>query len=82
MFLGELNYPVGNIEGIGPAAVRNLSALGVVSVAQLLRHYPVRYEDRKNPVPLVLSNPDNRQSLSPRLYAMKPFAGSAAGLSK
>ncbi|MDF1567430.1 MAG: ATP-dependent DNA helicase RecG, partial [Spirochaetaceae bacterium] len=58
MFLGELNYPVGNIEGIGPAAVRNLSTLGVVSVAQLLRHYPVRYEDRKNPVPLVLSSPD------------------------
>jgi len=58
MFLGELNYPVVNLDGIGPAARRNLSTLGVVSVAQLLRHYPVRYEDRKNPVPLVLSSAD------------------------
>lgn len=56
MFLGELNYPVANIEGIGPAAVRNLAALGVVNVAQLLRHYPSRYEDRKNPVPLAYSS--------------------------
>lgn len=56
MFLGELNYPVANIEGIGPAAVRNLAALGVVNVAQLLRHYPTRYEDRKNPVPLAYSS--------------------------
>ncbi len=58
MFLGELTYPVANIEGVGPAAVRNLAALGVVNVAQLLRHYPTRYEDRKNPVPLALSSAD------------------------
>jgi ATP-dependent DNA helicase RecG len=56
MFLGELTYPVANIEGIGPAAVRNLSALGVVNVAQLLRHYPTRYEDRKNKVSLAYSS--------------------------
>lgn len=58
MFLGELTYPVANIEGIGPAAVRNLAALGVVNIAQLLRHYPTRYEDRKNLVPLSLSSAD------------------------
>jgi len=59
MFLGELTYPVANIEGVGPAAVRNLSALGVVNVAQLLRHYPLRYEDRKNTVPLAESSPEH-----------------------
>jgi len=56
MFLGELTYPVANIAGVGPAAVRNLAALGVVNVAQLLRHYPLRYEDRKNPVSLSFSS--------------------------
>jgi ATP-dependent DNA helicase RecG len=56
MFLGELTYPVADIEGIGPAAVRNLAALGVVNVSRLLRHYPLRYEDRKHSVPLALSS--------------------------
>ena len=59
MFLGELTYPVANIEGVGPAAVRNLAALGVVNIAQLLRHYPVRYEDRKNTVPLSESSSEH-----------------------
>jgi len=58
MFLGELNYPVVNLGGIGAAATRNLLSLGVASVAQLLRHYPVRYEDRKNSVPLASSSAD------------------------
>ena len=56
MFLSELTYPVSDIPGLGPAAVRNLSALGVRDVAGLLRHYPVRYEDRQNPVSLAESS--------------------------
>lgn len=50
MFLSELTYPVSDISGLGPAAVRNLSALGIIDVAGLLKHYPIRYEDRKNTV--------------------------------
>jgi len=57
MFLGELSYPVANLEGVGPAAVRNLAALDVLNISQLLRHYPVRYEDRKNTVLLTDSAP-------------------------
>ncbi len=56
MFLGELTHPVTNLDGVGPAAAKSLSALGVFNVSQLLKHYPHRYEDRKNPVPLSLSS--------------------------
>ena len=52
MFLDELTFPVTDLDGIGPAAVRSLAGLRVVNVAQLIRHYPIRYEDRATPVPL------------------------------
>lgn len=59
MFLSELTFPVSDIEGIGSAASRDLSNLGIYNVAQLLRHYPVRYEDRITRVPLSHSSPEN-----------------------
>jgi len=56
VFLGELTYPVGNITGIGPGAMKSFAALGVFNIADLIRHYPIRYEDRSNPVPLAYSS--------------------------
>jgi len=56
VFLGELIYPVSNIAGIGPGAAKSLAALGVLNIADLIKHYPIRYEDRKNPVPLANSS--------------------------
>lgn len=56
MFLGELVYPVSNITGIGPSAAKSLAALGILNIAGLIKHYPIRYEDRRNPVPLVNSS--------------------------
>ncbi|MCG8453940.1 MAG: ATP-dependent DNA helicase RecG [Spirochaetales bacterium] len=41
-----------NLAGIGPQGVKSLSNLGIVSIARLLRHFPVRYEDRVTAVPL------------------------------
>lgn len=58
MFLSELTFPVTDLEGIGPSAARSLAGLKIVNVAQLLRHYPLRYDDRMTPVPLVQSRPD------------------------
>ena len=58
MFLNELTFPVTDLEGIGPSAARSLAGLKIVNVAQLLRHYPLRYDDRMTPVPLVQSRPD------------------------
>ena len=56
MFLGELNFPVRDLEGIGPAAAGNLSSMGIRSIGQFLRHYPSRYEDRMTTVSLAESS--------------------------
>ncbi|MEL7089515.1 MAG: hypothetical protein AAGL98_13930, partial [Planctomycetota bacterium] len=40
----KLALRVADLSGIGPARVRALRRLDIVSVADLLRHYPLRYE--------------------------------------
>ena len=49
MFLGELNFPVERISGIGPSGTNALLSIGITHISQLLKHYPRRYEDRKTP---------------------------------
>ena len=44
--------PVTVLHRVGPAAARNLSRLGIVSIGDLLLHLPMRYEDRTRYVPL------------------------------
>ncbi len=56
MFSGELTFPVSDIEGIGSASVQSLGKLGIFNIAQLIRHYPVRYIDRITPVSLAQSS--------------------------
>lgn len=56
MFLGELTFPVQDLDGIGPAAARNLAGMGILNIGQFLRHYPLRYEDRITVVPLSQSS--------------------------
>jgi len=53
MFIRELKQPASRLKGIGEAAVKSLSSMEIYSVSDLLLHYPFRYEDRFNPVPLV-----------------------------
>ncbi len=59
MFLSELRQPVSDASGLGPAAVKHLAGMGVRNIAQLVRHYPLRYEDRQKPVPLAESSAQN-----------------------
>ena len=40
-----LDEPVTRLSGVGPAAAKQLAALGVRSVRDLLEHYPRRYAD-------------------------------------
>ena len=44
--------PITVLHRVGPAAARNLSRLGIVSIRDLLLHLPMRYEDRTRYVPL------------------------------
>jgi ATP-dependent DNA helicase RecG len=52
MFLRELEAKLNTIQGIGPAALRTLSRLGISDVRTLLCHYPRDWEDRSRTVPL------------------------------
>ena len=40
----RLATPVGELPGVGPTREKTLARMGVVSVTDLLRHYPLRYE--------------------------------------
>ncbi|MBC8141617.1 MAG: ATP-dependent DNA helicase RecG, partial [Armatimonadetes bacterium] len=47
-----LSAPVTALRGVGASLSGVLGKLGIFSLADLLRHYPVRYEDRSHFVPL------------------------------
>lgn len=46
MFLRELKQPVTALQGVGPSLAERLARLGIVSVSDLLTHYPREYDDR------------------------------------
>ncbi|OQY39686.1 MAG: hypothetical protein B6229_03190 [Spirochaetaceae bacterium 4572_7] len=48
MFLNELDEPVNRIKGIGPEIAKDLANLKITNIKSLIRHYPVRWEDRAN----------------------------------
>jgi len=50
MFLGELTVSVARLKGAGPATVRDLGKLGIMTVAQLLEHLPRDYINRRDEV--------------------------------
>ncbi len=51
MFLGELEQSVKTIKGVGPASAKDLSNLGILTIKDLLTHYPRNYEYRDELVP-------------------------------
>ena len=46
MFQGELKQPVSRLQGIGPKTSAALSSSGIVTIDDILKHYPRAYEDR------------------------------------
>lgn len=64
MFLRELRQPVSALRGVGPQVAVRLSRLGIVSVSDLLQHFPRDYEDRSRYVPF------SRFSSEPRVFTV------------
>ena len=52
MKLNELQIPIKHIPGVGEKTETALKKLNIFTVAQLLQHYPRRYEDRRERVNL------------------------------
>ena len=67
MYQGELKQPVIRLQGIGPKTSSALSAAGIITISDILKHYPRTYEDRKritglapglrSPEPVMLNTP-------------------------
>ena len=43
----DLSQPVADLPGLGPVRAKSLERLGLLTVGDLLNHYPRRYEDRR-----------------------------------
>lgn len=69
MFLRELKQPVSTLGGAGPQISARLGRLGIVSVADLLCHFPRDYEDRSRIVPF------SRFAAEPFVYTVAEVTG-------
>ncbi len=52
MYLRELKQSVTQFKGIGTATASALKSIGILTVSDLIQHYPREYQDRINPAPL------------------------------
>jgi ATP-dependent DNA helicase RecG len=52
--------PLTDLRGVGPRRAEQLAALGIRTLADLLRHYPARHDDRRALLPITAL--DHRQS--------------------
>ena len=53
-----LNTKLEEFPGVGPARARGLARLGIATAADLLEHYPSRYEDRRQTSTIAGAPPD------------------------
>lgn len=51
--------PIGSLTGVGPQIAAKLQKLGVATVGQLVRHYPRRYDDFSQIIPIRMMRPGN-----------------------
>lgn len=60
MLLREISVPVSRVRGVGPAAAERLAVLGILTVGDLLSHWPRSWDDRTEEVPLSAWNGGRR----------------------
>ena len=51
--------PVGSLKGVGPAVVQKLERLGLATAGDLIHHFPRRYDDFSNIMPIRAMRPGN-----------------------
>lgn len=56
MFLAELKKPVSGISGIGSTFLKALARLDIHTIDRLFEYYPLRYENRREIVPITASD--------------------------
>ena len=51
--------PIGSLKGVGPAVAEKLARLGLATAGDLINHFPRRYDDFSNIIPIRLMRPGN-----------------------
>jgi len=79
-----MNDPVTALSGVGPKRAETLGKLGIKTVEDLLRHYPMRYEDRRKPVPVgaLVNGEAALVRVTVRRIIRAPMASGASRLSR
>lgn len=69
-----LSRPVAEVLGVSGRTAKALERLGIVSVRDLIRHFPYRYDDLRNPTPVaqILADRTNRPAsgVAPEVSAL------------
>jgi ATP-dependent DNA helicase RecG len=68
--LRVLQTPIRFLNGVGPKRAAQLESLGLVTVENLLYHFPFRYEDRRRIAKLNEATPGQEQSFAGQLIAL------------
>ncbi len=65
-----LDTPIGNISHIGPKFLRRLQRMGIKTVRDLLFHFPHRYEDFSNIIPVAKIKPNQNYCILGKLLGI------------
>ncbi len=66
-----LDEPIGNIRYFAPAAVKKLARLKIATVRDLLYHFPSRYDDFSDFIPIADAKPDCAATISGEILSAK-----------
>ncbi len=67
----DLSTPVEKLSRVGPQYQKKLKKLGIKTVGQLLFHFPHRYEDFSNMVPIAKAEPSQLLSIQGKILEIK-----------
>jgi ATP-dependent DNA helicase RecG len=79
VFLEEIETPVSSLRGVGEGAASRLANLDVRTVGDLLGHYPSRYDDRTQKIPLSRFRAGGRAHTVAQILDRKPIGFGAKG---
>lgn len=67
----KLTSPVTNISGVGEAYQKKLKKLDILTIKDLINHFPFRYIDYQNTTPIGKIKPDQSVCLKARIVSVK-----------
>ena len=66
----DISLPIEQLKSVGPRNLPRLGKLGIKTVKDLLRHFPVRYEDYSRVIPISEIEPGQKVSIQGEVIKM------------